>query len=42
MLQVHYKSVGIRGSYSHQLAEDKVAQVTEFSRKHMEPLVRTR
>jgi ATP-dependent Clp protease adaptor protein ClpS len=38
MLQVHYKGVGICGVYSHQIAEDKVAQVMEFSRKHKHPL----
>ena len=38
MLHVHYKGVGICGVYSHQVAEDKVAQVTEFSHKHKHPL----
>jgi ATP-dependent Clp protease adaptor protein ClpS len=38
MLQVHYKGAGIGGVYSHQVAENKVAQVAEFSRKHKHPL----
>jgi len=38
MLHAHHKGVGTCGVYSHQVAEDKVAQVMEFSRKHKHPL----
>ena len=38
MLHVHRKGAGICGVYTHQVAEAKVAQVTEFSRKHKHPL----
>jgi ATP-dependent Clp protease adaptor protein ClpS len=36
--QVHYKGAGVCAVYAHQVAEDKAAQVTEFSRKHEHPL----
>jgi ATP-dependent Clp protease adaptor protein ClpS len=38
MLRVHQKGVGICGVYAQQAAEAKVAEVTEFSRKHKHPL----
>jgi ATP-dependent Clp protease adaptor protein ClpS len=38
MLQVHNKGAGVCAVYAHQVAEDKAAQVMEFSRKHKHPL----
>jgi ATP-dependent Clp protease adaptor protein ClpS len=38
MLHVHQKGVGISGVYDREGAEAKVAEVTEFSRKHQHPL----
>ena len=38
MLHVHRKGVGICGVYAQQVAEVKVAQVMEFSRKYKHPL----
>jgi ATP-dependent Clp protease adaptor protein ClpS len=38
MLHVHQKGVGICGVYTYEVAETKVAQVMDFSRKHQHPL----
>lgn len=38
MLHVHQKGVGICGIYTYEIAETKVAQVTNFSRQHQHPL----
>lgn len=38
MLHVHHKGVGICGVYTYEVAETKVTQVTDFSRKHQHPL----
>jgi len=38
MLHVHHKGVGVCGVYTFEVAETKVAQVTEFARQHEHPL----
>lgn len=38
MLHVHQKGVGICGVYTYEVAETKVAQVTNFARQHEHPL----
>lgn len=38
MLHVHQRGVGICGVYSYEVAETKVAQVMDFSRKNEHPL----
>ena len=38
MLHVHRKGVGICGVFTFEVAETKVAQVIEFSRRHQHPL----
>ena len=38
MLHVHQKGVGICGIFTFEVAETKVAQVIEFSRRHQHPL----
>ena len=38
MLHVHQKGVGICGVYTFEVAETKVTQVMDFSRKHQHPL----
>ncbi len=38
MLHVHQKGIGICGVYTYEVAETKVAQVTEFARRHEHPL----
>jgi len=38
MLHVHQKGVGVCGVYTYEIAETKVAQVTEFARQHQHPL----
>ena len=38
MLHVHRHGVGICGIFTYEVAETKVAQVIEFSRRHQHPL----
>ena len=38
MLHVHHNGVGICGVYTYEVAETKVAQVTEFARQNQHPL----
>lgn len=38
MLQVHHTGVGLCGIYPFEVAETKVMQVMDFSRKHQHPL----
>ncbi|HEX3808552.1 MAG TPA: ATP-dependent Clp protease adapter ClpS [Rhizomicrobium sp.] len=38
MLHVHRNGVGICGVFTYEVAETKVAQVIEFSRRHQHPL----
>ncbi|QSA97453.1 ATP-dependent Clp protease adapter ClpS [Methylococcus sp. EFPC2] len=39
MLHVHTRGIGVCGVYSKDVAETKVTQVNEFSRKHQHPLM---
>jgi len=41
MLTIHHKGMGVAGVYTRDLAETKVAQVTEFAREHGMPLLTT-
>ncbi len=41
MLQVHYEGKAICGTYSAEIAETKVAQVTMYSRENEHPLLCT-
>ena len=38
MLHVHRRGVGVCGVYPHEVAETKVVQVIDFSRRHQHPL----
>jgi ATP-dependent Clp protease adaptor protein ClpS len=38
MLHVHQRGVGICGVYTYEVAETKVAQVVDYSRKNQHPL----
>ncbi|MFZ4577311.1 MAG: ATP-dependent Clp protease adaptor ClpS [Myxococcota bacterium] len=38
MLTVHHKGQGVAGTYSKDVAESKVAQVTDYARTHGAPL----
>ncbi|MCW5731826.1 MAG: ATP-dependent Clp protease adapter ClpS [Alphaproteobacteria bacterium] len=38
MLHVHQKGIGVCGVFTYEVAETKVAQVTEFSRQNQHPL----
>ena len=38
MMHVHQKGVGICGVYTYEVAETKVAQVTNFAQQHQHPL----
>ncbi|WP_323037510.1 ATP-dependent Clp protease adapter ClpS [Pararhodobacter sp.] len=38
MLVVHKKGLAVVGVFSHEIAETKVAQVMDFSRRHQHPL----
>ena len=42
MLHVHQHGVGVCGVFTYEVAETKVAQVIEFSRRHQHPLQCTR
>jgi len=41
MLHVHTRGRGVCGVYTYEIAETKVAQVNEFSRRHQHPLLCT-
>ncbi|MGX9418328.1 ATP-dependent Clp protease adapter ClpS [Vibrio sp. RC27] len=41
MLRVHYEGKAICGTYTAEVAETKVAQVTAYSREHEHPLLCT-
>jgi ATP-dependent Clp protease adaptor protein ClpS len=41
MLSVHHKGHGVAGIYPRDVAESKVAQVTDFAREHGMPLLVT-
>lgn len=38
MLHVHQNGVGVCGTFTYEVAETKVTQVTDFARKHQHPL----
>jgi ATP-dependent Clp protease adaptor protein ClpS len=38
MLHVHQKGVGVCGTFSYEVAETKVSQVTDFARQNQHPL----
>ena len=38
MLHVHQRGVGVAGVYTYEVAETKVSQVMDFSRRHQHPL----
>ena len=39
MLKVHIEGEGVCGTYSHDVAQTKVSQVTDFARKYEQPLM---
>ena len=39
MLKVHLDGEGVCGTYPHDIAQTKVSQVIDFSRKHEQPLM---
>ena len=41
MLHVHTRGIGVCGVFSRDVAETKVQQVSDFSRKHQHPLLCT-
>lgn len=41
MLSVHTQGKGVCGIYTREIAESKVAQVNDYSRKHQHPLLCT-
>lgn len=41
MLHVHTRGQGVCGVFTHEIAETKVVQVNEFSRRHQHPLLCT-
>jgi ATP-dependent Clp protease adaptor protein ClpS len=38
MLHVHQKGVGVCGTFTYEVAETKVSQVTDFARSNQHPL----
>lgn len=41
MLHVHTRGKGVCGVFTHEIAETKVTQVNEYSRRHQHPLLCT-
>lgn len=41
MLHVHTRGMGVAGVYSYEIAETKIAQVTEFAQQNQHPLMCT-
>ena len=41
MLEIHTKGKGVCGTFTHEIAETKVAQVTTYARDHQHPLMCT-
>jgi len=41
MLEVHTRGKGVCGTYTYEIAETKVAQVTTYARQHQHPLLCT-
>jgi len=41
MLEIHSKGKGVCGTFTHDIAETKVAQVTTYARDHQHPLMCT-
>jgi ATP-dependent Clp protease adaptor protein ClpS len=39
MLQVHSQGKGVCGTYTYEVAETKVAQVSEYAQRHQHPLM---
>ena len=39
MLEVHTKGKGVCGVYTYEIAETKVAQVSEYAQRHQHPLM---
>ncbi len=39
MIKIHVDGEGICGTYSHDIAQTKVTQVTDFARNHEQPLM---
>ena len=39
MLQIHTHGKGVCGTYTYEIAETKVAQVSEYSQRHQHPLL---
>ncbi|SFV76525.1 ATP-dependent Clp protease adaptor protein ClpS [hydrothermal vent metagenome] len=39
MLKVHLEGEGVCGTFPHDIAQTKVSQVIDFSRKHEQPLM---
>lgn len=41
MLKVHTEGKGVCGTFTYEIAETKVSQVTDYARKHQHPLLCT-